>query len=92
MEKAWRQRRRNIDAKQGFTMITAEEAKESPIALGLGRGAEDLIDGIYESRGTCEYCEFFDDGMRDYCRRLNITTSAKWWCGDFERYPKKEKL
>ena len=44
-------------------------------------GMEELANSV----GTCAKCAYFDAGMKDYCRRLNITCSPDWYCADFHR-------
>ncbi len=50
-------------------------------------GMQELVSAI----GACAECEYFDTGMKDYCRRLNITCSPDWYCGDFKREEKERK-
>ncbi len=48
-------------------------------------GIQDTINTI----GTCDKCMFFDSGMKDYCLRLNITTSSEWYCADLKKIEDK---
>lgn len=48
---------------------------------------ENYVFGIESAKsaiGACSLCEYFDSGMKDYCRRLNITASPEWYCGDYK--------
>ena len=42
--------------------------------------------------GSCNECLHFDAGMKDYCKKLNITASPDWYCADFKRDAQHEKI
>lgn len=44
----------------------------------------DILEQAIVLVGSCSKCIYFDSNMKDYCRRLNITTSSEWYCGDFK--------
>lgn len=41
--------------------------------------------------GSCKECRHFDEGMKDYCIKLNITASPDWYCADFKEIQYEEE-
>ena len=69
-------------------MITSKEAHTKVnYAMDHSDLVHNLIDNIYNSRGTCQKCvEFKPIYAKDYgyCKLLNFSCDKNWFCADFK--------
>ena len=76
-------------------MITREDAKllMKDRVRHINKSANDVIDEIYDSIGSCKECKFSRTNDRDslYCCKLSAFNECyyyvndDWYCADFEK-------